>query len=665
MSSDNPKNEFRKSLEHNLSSLISDLCRFDTNFDDISDEKLRKILSDMSQNIANAVEKLKTNLYFLQNNIEWNNFNIAFFGETNAGKSTLIEALTKGDGSSIGEGYKDFTKKVNNYKIGNITLLDMPGIEGDESKFSDEISKAISNSHVLFYVTEPKEPEEKTLQKIKNYLDNKTKVISVVNCRAKPGNYQLKKVLIDDNIRKVEQNTHEKLSNILKKNYEKNLTLNAYLGFLSVGNPKKEEFINNKKKCIEVFGSCEEAYKFSNLKEIENEIQRLYKQSNEEIVISNTYKILNEIENIISQILRDKKQFDALVKENQRQIEEKLDYANSRIDRAINASQREITIVLNYLRDEITEKIFYAIDHNYDEVDLDDIQDKVSGKYRKILERHISEIWEDTKKELSTIIKEIEQRISVYTLTNNLNFNVSINFSDIMKKIMISLDFIGQMIFNIISRILTIILAFAINPIIGFITTIISAVASLFDIFGSGRSREKAEKKKTAQRKINQEIANIKASVSNQFNANATQLRKQIEKIRYDIKAYLNKLAFLSKKINRKISDIYEKKGNICGDFIKYFNGNSDVSMAYLDLSLHGLVIVGNLNKYLDREKLRINTLKIYPTFDDMADACNIKINDGILYINQSDSKGYSNELIYRALSANIKKLNVKTIVRK
>ncbi|APT74940.1 hypothetical protein SU69_08505 [Thermosipho melanesiensis] len=44
---------------------------------------------------------------------EWENFNIAFFEETNVCKSTLIEIFISRDGSSIGDGHKDFTKRIN------------------------------------------------------------------------------------------------------------------------------------------------------------------------------------------------------------------------------------------------------------------------------------------------------------------------------------------------------------------------------------------------------------------------------------------------------------------------------------------------------------------------------------------------------------------------
>ncbi len=76
--------------------------------------------------------------------------------------------------------------------MGNIKLLDLPGIEGTEKRFINEIKKAINMAHVVIYVLGPKEPEG-TLTKIKSYLKNKVKVISVINLRGTPSLYLLKK----------------------------------------------------------------------------------------------------------------------------------------------------------------------------------------------------------------------------------------------------------------------------------------------------------------------------------------------------------------------------------------------------------------------------------------------------------------------------------------
>lgn len=151
-----------------------------------------------------------------KNNAEFNTFVIAFYGETNTGKSTIIEALriyfdeaskqkeraefdknykqykayNKGffgkilaffmpflktnalekaikfsDGVIIGDGRSDFTRKSQIYHFDDkgikFDILDVPGIEGKENAVIDEILKATKKAHCVFYITrEPKPPQK-------------------------------------------------------------------------------------------------------------------------------------------------------------------------------------------------------------------------------------------------------------------------------------------------------------------------------------------------------------------------------------------------------------------------------------------------------------------------------------------------------------------------
>lgn len=151
-----------------------------------------------------------------KNNAEFDTFVIAFYGETNAGKSTIIEALRiyfdeaskqkeraefdknykrykaydKGffgkilaffmpflkakaleksikfsDGVIIGDGRSDFTGKSQIYHFDDkdikFDILDVPGIEGKENAVIDEILKATKKAHCVFYITrEPKPPQK-------------------------------------------------------------------------------------------------------------------------------------------------------------------------------------------------------------------------------------------------------------------------------------------------------------------------------------------------------------------------------------------------------------------------------------------------------------------------------------------------------------------------
>lgn len=57
-------------------------------------------------------------------------FRLVLFGRTGAGKSSLVEALTGGDGTSISPGESDFTTEQRSVTWGPLDLIDTPGIAG-------------------------------------------------------------------------------------------------------------------------------------------------------------------------------------------------------------------------------------------------------------------------------------------------------------------------------------------------------------------------------------------------------------------------------------------------------------------------------------------------------------------------------------------------------
>ena len=118
----------------------------------VRDEQLIKSFENIRKIIFRGISEIKSHIEILSTEVEWDKLNVSFFGETNAGKSTIIESLINGDGRSIGEGYKDFTKTINKITYKNINLMDMPGIEGREHTVIKNIRKAVDKSHIVFYV---------------------------------------------------------------------------------------------------------------------------------------------------------------------------------------------------------------------------------------------------------------------------------------------------------------------------------------------------------------------------------------------------------------------------------------------------------------------------------------------------------------------------------
>lgn len=82
-------------------------------------------------------------------------FNITLFGKTKAGKSTLMEILTHGDGSHMGHGGQRTTRDVRSYEWKGMSVTDVPGIEayGGQDDDSKAEEAAIYADLILFMIT--------------------------------------------------------------------------------------------------------------------------------------------------------------------------------------------------------------------------------------------------------------------------------------------------------------------------------------------------------------------------------------------------------------------------------------------------------------------------------------------------------------------------------
>ena len=80
---------------------------------------INSLLSTMSDVSGTELPGLRKNL---------SGFSITLFGRTMAGKSTLMEILTHGDGKSIGKGTQRTTRDVRRYEWNGLEITDVPGV---------------------------------------------------------------------------------------------------------------------------------------------------------------------------------------------------------------------------------------------------------------------------------------------------------------------------------------------------------------------------------------------------------------------------------------------------------------------------------------------------------------------------------------------------------
>jgi hypothetical protein len=115
-------------------------------------ETLKQIQFDVKNISEDSLEDLVISLDKKRKHLK--DFTVALFGRTKAGKSTLRETLTRGNGSTIGKGSQRTTRDVTEYSWQGLRLLDTPGIEAykgeDDTQKANEI---IDQSDIILYLT--------------------------------------------------------------------------------------------------------------------------------------------------------------------------------------------------------------------------------------------------------------------------------------------------------------------------------------------------------------------------------------------------------------------------------------------------------------------------------------------------------------------------------
>jgi molybdopterin-guanine dinucleotide biosynthesis protein len=250
---------------------------------------------------------------------EWDNLVVAFFGVTNAGKSTIIETFrilfdeetrraaihkSKGegvDGAIVGDGKMDFTKAYEEYKMSidgkQFVLIDVPGIEGKESEVKDEILKALGKAHCVFCVHGLKEkPDSKVIERVKTYLKDWVKVYSILNIKGTSFNYDEedeRKEFKTKNVCSLEEQTKQVFTEALGKHYAGNYTIQALLALCAKAHfsPNRIDLIKEQKELLNSFKSPEAILEFCNFNSVVEVIRHLSVHYSEEICEAHKTKV--------------------------------------------------------------------------------------------------------------------------------------------------------------------------------------------------------------------------------------------------------------------------------------------------------------------------------------------------------------------------------------
>ena len=106
----------------------------------LRDRDVSTSLESQLNKIRGDLEQLPIHLSHDIDELSSTGFAITVFGRTMAGKSTLMEILTHGNGSSIGKGSQRTTRDVRTYTYKELQITDVPGIAAFEGKDDEQVA---------------------------------------------------------------------------------------------------------------------------------------------------------------------------------------------------------------------------------------------------------------------------------------------------------------------------------------------------------------------------------------------------------------------------------------------------------------------------------------------------------------------------------------------
>ncbi len=133
--------------------------------DKMVEDGLTKMLQDLERDYGKLLLKRNVNLAKQKHSLDC--FNVMLFGRTMAGKSTIREAITRGDGQTIGKGAQRTTRDVKEYEWNNLRIIDTPGFGAYNGQEDTQIAHEIlEQSDVVLFMLNSDSIQESTFDEL-------------------------------------------------------------------------------------------------------------------------------------------------------------------------------------------------------------------------------------------------------------------------------------------------------------------------------------------------------------------------------------------------------------------------------------------------------------------------------------------------------------------
>lgn len=150
--------------------------------DKMVEDGLTNMLHDLERDYGKLLSKRNANLAKQKRSLDC--FNIMLFGRTMAGKSTIREAITRGDGQTIGKGAQRTTRDVKEYEWNNLRIIDTPGFGAYNGQEDTQIAHEIlEQSDVVLFMLNSDSIQESTFVELEHVHKLNKPLIFVLNMK--------------------------------------------------------------------------------------------------------------------------------------------------------------------------------------------------------------------------------------------------------------------------------------------------------------------------------------------------------------------------------------------------------------------------------------------------------------------------------------------------
>lgn len=430
-------------FQYEMNDVIEDLQRKKSNeVNPILNQK-QTILNQKKQEIVAIEENIQAYTPKKQSLEQW-------FAEFNGKKQRLLPYV---DGQIMGDGRSDFTREstyyqfeINNYPV---SMIDVPGIEGNEKVVKDEITKAVQKTHAVFYVTsKDAPPNEGTLERIQSYLNDQTEVWAIYNKQI-TNPRQLNKALIHNDDEQQSLNDLElKLKETLGSHYCGLITLAGLPAFFSRATCIEPFSImyDQQNKFLDKLGQ-DGLYRFSQLQALENKLkQHIVGYVPAKIKRSN----FNKVKVLLDDSRVDLIKIHETYEHYEQDLNKKITIANQSIRGYFNdfemAVKGQSEGIIGDFQRKCRNEIYDYIDKDISNDDfksgfnrvLENQSHTLESQLKEMIERHSKELEENIMKAQKELIRQVNAlggEYKQYSQFNNDGMSLSFNLDSGINKL--------------------------------------------------------------------------------------------------------------------------------------------------------------------------------------------------------------------------------------